>query len=126
MTAPKMTRLGSGPAPVPVAATPYTVIAGSPDPRGENAYADPSGLRAGIAIYGPCTVRLEGYPADEYCFLIEGDLLVTDPDGTVTLYKPGDAFLLPRGYRGDWHMPNGIRKYYVVFDPAVRPAAAGA
>ena len=118
MTAPKMIRLGSGPTRVPVAATPYTIITGTPDPRGENTFGDPSGLRAGIAIYGPSTVRLEGYPADEYCFLLEGDLLVTHSSGEVTLYKPGDAFLLPRGFRGDWHMPSGIRKYYVVFDPS--------
>lgn len=70
MTIPKMTRLGSGVARVAVAETPYTVIAGTPDPRGENAFADPSGLKAGIAIYGPSTVRLDGYPADEYCFLL--------------------------------------------------------
>lgn len=118
MAHPEITRLGSGAGERVLSAEHYAVLSGSPDPRSEAAYADPAGrLKAGVAIYRPSTVRLDGYPYDEYCFMLEGELRVTSAAGAVETFGPGDAFLLPCGFHGTWAMPNGIRKYYVVFDP---------
>jgi uncharacterized cupin superfamily protein len=117
----RMTRLGSGGGARETAEVPYTVLCGTANPTGEASFKDASGmLQAGIAKYEPCKVRLTGYPYDEYCFLLEGRLIVTSEDGAVETYAVGDAFLLPRGFKGTWDMPNGIRKYYVVFDPEMK------
>lgn len=72
-------------------------------------------LKAGIAAYEPSTIRLDGYPYDEYCCLLAGELVVTGSDGTTETYRSGDAFLMPRGFEDAWAMPHGLRKYYVIF-----------
>lgn len=117
MPSPEIARLGSGAGDRTQSADHYVILSGKPDPKGEAAFSDKSGrVKAGIAIYQPSTVRLDGYPYDEYCFMLEGELTVTSEDGATEVFGAGDAFLLPRGFRGVWSMPKGIRKYYVVFD----------
>ncbi len=76
-------------------------------------------LLSGDATYGPGTLEILGYPYDEYCFLLEGELVTTSATGRKEVWHPGSAFLLPRGFRGTWHMPKGIRKFAVIFDPVV-------
>ncbi|MCC6918974.1 MAG: DUF861 domain-containing protein [Alphaproteobacteria bacterium] len=119
----RMTRLGSGPGERRVDTPFFVVTEGRLKPSSEALFADPSGrLKAGIAGYASSALRLDGYPHDEYCFLLEGELTVIDEEGSREVYRPGDAFLLPRGFRGTWHMPNGLKKYYVIFDATLPPA----
>lgn len=93
------------------------VVSGDPKATADAEFTDPSGrLKAGIAAYESSAIRLDGYPYDEYCFVLTGELIVTDADGTTETYGPGDAFLMPRGFQGTWNMPQGLRKYFVIFD----------
>ena len=51
---------------------------------------------------------------EEYCFIKEGELVITDEDGTVTTHKAGDSFVIPRGFNGVWDMKSKIVKDYVI------------
>lgn len=113
VSTPAIVRLGSGSSARFVAEEPYRVIEGTPDARLESPFAE-GALQAGVAICKACTVELAGYPHDEYCFLLEGRLVITAAGGVPEQFQPGDAFLLPRGFKGRWEMPDGIRKYVVV------------
>lgn len=73
-----------------------------------------AGLRAGIWRCGPYTERYEDYPVDEFMIVLEGEVTLEGDDGFRGTYRKGDAFLLPKGFKGVWRQPVSMRKYYVI------------
>jgi uncharacterized cupin superfamily protein len=93
-----------------------TALVGARDPRAYTAYTDPSGVfTAGVWACDAGTLRIEDLAVDEACYLIKGEVIISDEDGNTERYVAGDAFLLPRGFRGTWHMPEPILKYNAMF-----------
>jgi len=60
-------------------------------------------------------LRTEGYPVDEYCYVLEGDLLLIDADGRQQTFGPGDTFVIPKGWVGTWNMKTRFKKQFVTF-----------
>ena len=52
--------------------------------------------------------------AAEFCHFLTGRILMTYQDGTKRELGPGDAILLPRGWKGEWEILNCTRKIYVL------------
>jgi hypothetical protein len=93
------------------------VIDGDPTEIGHNYFTDGTGqLTAGVWECTPCTTRIDSYPVDEFCFILSGTVVVTDDSGHAETFKPGDSFVIPKGLKCTWHMPETTRKYYVIFD----------
>ncbi len=96
------------------------VIDGDPTEIGHNYFTDGTGqLTAGVWECTPCTTRIDSYPVDEFCFILSGTVVVTDDSGHAETFKPGDSFVIPKGLKCTWHMPETTRKYYVIFDAKV-------
>ena len=53
---------------------------------------------------------------DEFCYIIEGHVRLTDSDGRAQTFKTGDAFLIPNGFDGTWEVLETTRKHYVILD----------
>lgn len=93
-----------------------TAVEGARDPRGYTAFTDPSGVfTAGVWACDAGTLEIVDLAIDEACYLIEGEVIITDRQGRRERYVAGDAFLLKRGFTGTWHMPGPIRKYNAMF-----------
>jgi uncharacterized cupin superfamily protein len=50
---------------------------------------------------------------DEFVYVLSGKLILTEPDGTVHEFKPGDSLVLPVGYTGTWEMLGNYRELVV-------------
>lgn len=61
---------------------------------------------------------------DEFCYIIEGHVILTNADGHAQTFKTGDAFLIPNGFRGVWEVVETTRKHYVIL--SYPPAADAA
>jgi uncharacterized protein len=72
-----------------------------------------SGLRTGIWRCGPYTERYESYPADEFMVVLEGEVTL-EGEGFRDTYRKGDAFFVPKGFKGTWHQPVPMVKFYVI------------
>ena len=93
-----------------------TALEGARDPRAYTAFTDPSGVfTAGVWSCDAGTLRIEDLAVDEACYLIAGEVIISDDRGNTERYVAGDAFLLPRGFVGTWHMPGPILKYNAMF-----------
>jgi uncharacterized cupin superfamily protein len=93
-----------------------TAIAGAAQPRAYVAYHDPSGVfSVGVWACDAGTLHISDLAIDEACYLIEGEVIITDQHGHSERFVAGEAFLLPRGFHGTWHMPSPIRKYNATF-----------
>ncbi|MGH7804141.1 MAG: cupin domain-containing protein, partial [Candidatus Binatia bacterium] len=61
----------------------------------------------------PGVLQTDSYPHDEYCLVLEGTLVVTNRSGTKDEFKPGDSFVIPKGWAGTWDMKTKFKKQYV-------------
>jgi len=93
------------------------VVEGSPVETGHNFFTGGSGqLTAGVWECTPCTTQTDSYPVDEFCYILNGAVVITDDAGQRETFKAGDCFIVPKGTSLTWHMPETTRKYYVIFD----------
>jgi uncharacterized cupin superfamily protein len=93
-----------------------TPVAGAGHPVGYTAYTDPSGVfTAGVWACDAGTLEINDLAIDEACYLIEGEVIITDQHGNTERFVAGEAFLLHRGFVGTWHMPMPIKKYNAMF-----------
>lgn len=73
------------------------------------------GVRAGIWRSTPYTEFYENYPCDEFMYVLEGSVTL-ESEGFRETYRKGDAFLLPRGFKGYWKQAEPMLKYYVIIE----------
>lgn len=93
-----------------------TPIEGAKNPQGYTAFTDPSGVfTAGVWACDAGTLKIVDLAIDEACYLIEGEVTITDRAGNSETFRAGEGFLLHRGFTGTWHMPVPIRKYNAMF-----------
>lgn len=93
-------------------------VEGNPE-QGAWLYSDhgPSASRAGIweCAAGKFRAKMEGLT--EFCHVLEGEAHITNlADNTVTTVRAGDSFVMEAGYDTEWHVPNYIRKCFVLSD----------
>lgn len=78
-----------------------------------------SGVFAGnkVAFWGSEAGALKAgnYPLDEFVYVLEGDLVTVDADGTRQEFHPGDALVIPKGWVGTWDMKTRFKKIIVNF-----------
>jgi uncharacterized cupin superfamily protein len=67
---------------------------------------------------GPGVLKTDAYPHDEYCLVLEGHLIVTNRSGRREEFRPGDTFVIPKGWAGTWNMTTRFKKQYVAFAEA--------
>ncbi len=60
----------------------------------------------------------------EVVYVVEGELTVTEVGGDPVLLKEGDVGVFPVGWKGEWEVPSGLKKLYVVFPDATAGAGA--
>jgi uncharacterized cupin superfamily protein len=51
---------------------------------------------------------------DEFVTVLSGKLILTEPNGTVHEFLPGDSLVLPVGYTGTWEMQGNYRELVVL------------
>lgn len=58
--------------------------------------------------------------AAEFCHFLSGRIVMTHLDGTKRELGPGDAIILPKGWKGEWEIVEQTRKIYAFMtDPSV-------
>jgi uncharacterized cupin superfamily protein len=96
---------------------PDRLLAGDPQQRIRNVYADPSGqFFAGVWQSTPGRWRV-AYTEHEFCRLTRGRVRIEADDGTVRSYAAGDSFVVPAGFTGIWEVLEAAEKQYVIFEP---------
>ena len=105
--------------------TPRSVVqvggecAAGPTHRVWPAYGEETGARAGVwdSTQGSWDVHINGY--DEFCVIQEGEVLITDSQGTQHCLVAGDSLVMEDGFQGTWQVPQYARKYYFI-TPSVK------
>jgi uncharacterized cupin superfamily protein len=69
-------------------------------------------LRASIFESTPAKTNHRTRPTDgdEFVWVLSGKLILTESNGTVQEFRPGDSLVLPLGYTGTWEMLGNYRE----------------
>lgn len=95
---------------------PEKCSAGNPAQKIWNHYTDPTGLFfSGVWQGEPCVLNVQyAKHEEEFCMLIEGEVLLTGSDGVAMHLKAGAAFVVPGGFVGTWQNLTPVKKYYAI------------
>ncbi len=63
--------------------------------------------------------KIRNFDKDEIMFLLEGSCEIVDDTGHVETFHPGDVFLMPKGFNGEWRHDQTVRKFYLIVDYGV-------
>jgi uncharacterized cupin superfamily protein len=50
---------------------------------------------------------------DEFVYVLSGKLILTEPNGKIHEFRPGDSLVVPVGYTGTWEMQGNYRELVV-------------
>ena len=57
------------------------------------------------------------YSENEFCQILRGRSVLRDADGTEYPLGPGDNFVIPAGFEGEWEVIETTRKIYAIYEP---------
>lgn len=63
----------------------------------------------------PYAEFVESYPGDEYTLILEGQVTLTDPDGTHRTYGAGSSFTISAGWSGEYRVDTPLTKQFVFY-----------
>ncbi len=87
-------------------------------------FEDPkSGLSVGVWEAGANIGRWTEWPVHEFMLIVEGDVVIVEQDRE-TVFRPGDALLIPKGVRCLWAQAGRVRKIFAILDEGQVPAVA--
>jgi uncharacterized cupin superfamily protein len=61
--------------------------------------------------------EMKPFPSYEFVQMLEGELTITEEDGTAHRFAPGDAFFVPKGTVCSWKTAGTVKKLYCILDP---------
>lgn len=102
--------------------------ADSPLERSRDLYRSSDG-RLAVAVSWTDWLNLErgAAPTDEFVYLLDGEVEIVGVSGGSQAFGPGDAFVVPHGFSGEWRQRSPVRKVVVSYTlgPSADPAATG-
>ena len=54
---------------------------------------------------------------DEFMYVIEGQIIMTDEKGNSHEINPGQGMIVPTGSKGRFIVPEGVVKIWAIYDP---------
>ena len=88
------------------------VLEGAPEEKGALYFERSDGAAAGVWSCGKYRERIDSYPCDEMCTVIEGTVTITPAGGVPSTYSKGDTFLIRKGFKGTWETNGPFKKYF--------------
>jgi len=77
-------------------------------------WTSPDGaIQIGVWECTPGRFTADRSEAAEFCHFLQGRIVMTHLDGTRVTLGPGDAIMLPRGWKGVWEIAEHTRKIFV-------------
>lgn len=61
----------------------------------------------------PGQVTLDPWPYTEVCSILSGKVAIRDTDGNQVQFFSGDAFMVPKGFVGDWITVEPTTKIFI-------------
>ncbi|MEO1732186.1 MAG: cupin domain-containing protein [Pseudomonadota bacterium] len=84
---------------------------------------DHGNMEVGLWDTQAMSTDMAPFPWHEFAQVLDGEVTITEPDGTRHVFTAGDVFFIPAGTICSWRVPHYLRKYYATLDARIRPGA---
>ena len=96
---------------------PFVIKGQVPLQHDSNAFTNDAGnMFAGMWDSSAFESEMLPFPCYEFVQLLEGEIMITEEDGTIHVFVPGDAFLIPEGTVCSWKTSGYVKKFYCMLD----------
>jgi uncharacterized cupin superfamily protein len=75
-----------------------------------------AGLYVGVWETGTMQEKFQPYGMDEFMWIIQGRVVMVEPDDKETIVDAGEAFVIPRGYPCSWKQEGYLKKFYMIYE----------
>lgn len=65
---------------------------------------------------GPMVSKMLPFPTHEFVRMLEGEVTITEQDGTAQTFVGGDCFFVPKGTVCSWEIREHVKKHYAILD----------
>ncbi len=98
---------------------PFEINGEAPHQRSNALFTNDAGnMRVGMWDSTAFESEMLPFPTYEFVQLLEGEVTITEENGTAHFFKAGDVFFVPMGTVCSWKVADYIKKYYSILDPA--------
>lgn len=96
---------------------PFEITGDAPLQRDSPCFTNDAGnFFVGMWDSAPFESEMKPFPCHEFVQLLEGEVAITEGDGTVHPFKAGDVFFVPEGTVCSWKPSTTVKKLYCIFD----------
>jgi uncharacterized cupin superfamily protein len=96
---------------------PFVIKGNPPVQHDSNAFTNDAGnLFIGMWDSTAFESEMLPFPCYEFVQLLEGEITITEQDGTVNVFVAGDVFLVPEGTVCSWKTTGYVKKFYCMLD----------
>ncbi len=94
---------------------PFIIKGARPTQRDYNYFTnDTEDMFVGMWDSTPFESEMAPFPCYEFVRLLEGEIVITEGDGTVQHFKKDDVFFVPKGTVCSWKTTQYVKKYYAM------------
>ncbi|MCP3939806.1 MAG: DUF861 domain-containing protein [Actinomycetia bacterium] len=98
---------------------PFIIRGDKPVQRDHISFTNDGGdMFVGVWDSTPFESEMAPFPCHEFVRLLEGEIVITEQDGTVNTFGKDDAFFVPKGTVCSWRATEYVKKYYAMVSPA--------
>ncbi len=65
---------------------------------------------------GPMVSKMLPFPTHEFVRMLEGEVTITEEDGTSQTFGADDCFFVPKGTVCSWEIKSHVKKHYAILD----------
>lgn len=96
---------------------PFEGVVGNPTQRMNNLFTNDAGnFHTGMWDTTAFESAMHAFPVHEFVHMLEGSVTITEQDGTVHTFGPGDSFFTPQGTVCSWKVTDHVKKFYAILD----------
>lgn len=63
---------------------------------------------------GPMVSKMLPFPTHEFVRMLEGEVAITEEDGSAQTFRAGDCFFVPKGTVCSWDIKDHVKKHYAI------------
>jgi len=96
---------------------PFEITGPKPLQRKHTFFTNDSGnMVAGVWDSTAMVSKMRPFPTHEFVQMLEGQVTITETDGTAQTFVAGDCFFVPKGTVCSWEIKNYVKKYFAILD----------
>lgn len=99
---------------------PFIIEGDLPQQRDSLLFTNDAGnMFVGMWDSTPFESEMRPFPCHEFVQLLEGEIIITEEDGSKNVFKAGESFFVPMGTPCRWETSEYVRKFYSILDPGI-------